>query len=334
MIAMRIREWRPAGAGASLAILAVLLAALLALAGCSGASAPGAAALTAAAGPVPGPQAAGYHLVRSWAVPHPIGLPGIALGLAVRASDNHVFVVAGSPGNPHVMEFTNTGGFIKQWGTQGSAPGDFYDPQWLALGPGGHYLYVGDGGTAANTRIEKFTTGGTFVQEWGSQGTAPGQFSVLGGLAVGPHGDCVYAVDTNNHRVEKFTNQGVLIKTWGKQGTTPSLFQYPTGLAVNASGDVYVADSHNYRVQEFTSNGVFLTKWDSFSQSLAGVVEGVAVGSAGNVFVEDGGDNLIKEFTSAGAPLTSWAASAFGLAVASHGDVYATAGGQVWVYAT
>jgi DNA-binding beta-propeller fold protein YncE len=305
--------------------LVLLAGALVALLGCSGAAGPGVAVA---------PQAASYTLVRHWTVLPPTDPVIYALGIGVEPATNRVYVVGGQPGEPEVLVFSNTGTPLRHWGSQGAGNGQFYDPQWLALGPHGDTVYVADGGRTQNTRIEKFTTGGQYVTQWGSMGTGDGQFSVLGGLAVDPSGSFVYAVDTNNNRVEKFTNTGGFVLSWGSQGTTHGKFEYPTGIAVDASGDVYVADAHNYRLQKFTNQGVFLKSRPGFPDTMAGVLEGVTVSPGDHLFVVDGASNLVDKFNTNEHFLTSWAAGNFGIAADSLGRVYTTAGGTVWVYAS
>ena len=75
-------------------------------------------------------------------------------------------------------------------------------------------VYVADTG---NDRIEKFTSTGTFILQWGSNGTGPGQFNRPWGVAVDSSGN-VYVTDTGNSRVEKFTGSGSFISQWGTQG--------------------------------------------------------------------------------------------------------------------
>ena len=326
---MRRRGWQRWGDGVGLALVGM---ALVALGGCSGAGDPagGGGVVTALA--VTPAATTGYHLLRSWGMPKPNLPSGVAMGIVWNAQNDHVYVVGGAPGLPRIIEFTTFGKLVKQWGTTGPAPGQFDNPSWLAIGPGGDSLYVADGGTVANTRIEKFTTRGAFVTQWGSLGSGAGQFDVIGGLATDPTGACVYAVDTDHDRIEKFTNTGTLLRMWGSKGTGPGQFNYPTGIAVDKSGNVYVADAENFRVQKFTANGAFLTSWGPFANTAVGVLEGVGVGSTGAIFVVDAGDSEIKKFTNVGVPLTLFNGGSFGLALDSKGEVFTTAGGRVYVF--
>jgi len=52
-------------------------------------------------------------------------------------------------------------------------------------------------------RIQKFTSNGTFIASWGSDGNDDGQFSKSEGLDVDPDG-YVQVADTANKRIQVF----------------------------------------------------------------------------------------------------------------------------------
>ena len=68
-----------------------------------------------------------------------------------------------------------------------------------------------------NHRVQKFTSDGTFLTQWGSGGSGPGQFDWPRGIAVDGSGN-VYVADTCNHRVQKFTVGRDLPDPVGKRG--------------------------------------------------------------------------------------------------------------------
>jgi DNA-binding beta-propeller fold protein YncE len=53
--------------------------------------------------------------------------------------------------------------FVLKWGNQGAAPGQFVSSRGLAADALGN-IYVADMG---NNRIEKFTSSGAFLLQWG-----------------------------------------------------------------------------------------------------------------------------------------------------------------------
>src|SRR5262249_170813 len=77
---------------------------------------------------------------------------GVAIG-----ANGAIFVSAGHGGNvshnARVLKFSKDGRFIKTWGHEGSAPGDFDDPHDIAIGGSMGRVYVAD---RRNSRIQVF----------------------------------------------------------------------------------------------------------------------------------------------------------------------------------
>jgi sugar lactone lactonase YvrE len=193
-------------------------------------------------------------------------------------------------------------------GSNGNAAGQFMDPAGVAVDGAGN-LYVAD---RVNRRIQKFTSQGAFVRQWGGSGTAAGKFNDPEGIAVDRAGN-VYVADTWNHRIQKFTTHGAFVAAWGWGqfgGNANGQFYFPRGVAVDAAGYVYVADTDNHRIQKFTSQGAFVKKWGSgVSGPGAGQFDhpqGIAVDNAGYVYVADTDNERIQKFTSQGVFVTQW----------------------------
>src|ERR1700739_4981581 len=72
-------------------------------------------------------------------------------------------------------------------------------PEALALAGDGD-VYVAD---QYSYVVQRFSPAGRFLGQWGTHGAGPGQFGVVGGLAVSHTGD-VYLVDSEHDRIEEF----------------------------------------------------------------------------------------------------------------------------------
>jgi hypothetical protein len=160
-------------------------------------------------------------------------------------------------------------------------------------------LYVADFG---NNRVEKFTSDGNYITQWGFYGSGNGQFNGPWSVAVDFSGG-VYVADFGTNRIQKFDYSGGYLAQWGSSGSGDGQFNEPYGLAVDSSGNLYVADSGNSRVEKFTSNGNYITQ---FAKGQLSYPLGVAVDSSGNVYVADTGNNCIRKFSSDGKYLTQW----------------------------
>ena len=75
------------------------------------------------------------------------------------------------------------------------------DVAWDAAGN----IYVADG--YGNARVAKYDRSGKWIKNWGSRGTAPGEFDVLHGIAIDAQGN-VYVADRGNRRIQVFDGEG------------------------------------------------------------------------------------------------------------------------------
>ena len=179
----------------------------------------------------------------------------------------------------------------------GDGPGQFKEPWGVCAGPNDS-LYVSDFG---NSRIEKFTQDGQFLQVIGSKGNdkdqKPGTFNQPSGIYVDPDG-FLYVCDTFFHRIQKFDSQGKFVKTWSHG------FFGPKGIAGDAQGHLYVADTGNHKIQVFDREGNFLSEWGAGGRSdAAGRFEepnGIVAGPDGFVYVADTENRRIEKFDASG----------------------------------
>lgn len=215
-----------------------------------------------------------------------------------------------------------TYGYVMQWGSPGHGNGQFKSPLGIAVDSSGN-VYVGDSG---NHRIQKFTSDGQYVTEWGYRGTITGHYSQIPEIELDANGKIiamdpwgiatdsgnnVYVADSGNNSILKFTSEGKYIALWGSAGTGNGQFDKPEGVAVDGSGNVYVGDSGNRRIQKFTSDGKYITQWDisQYGLDLPSRPVFVATDGSGNVFVASESDlfvNFILKFTSSGKYISGW----------------------------
>ncbi len=145
-------------------------------------------------------------------------------------------------------------------GVCGSGPGEFTFLTDVVQDSHNNY-YICEYGDF--DRVQKFTSRGEFVLQWGSHGSQPGQFIQPRSLAVDSQ-DHIWVADACNHRIQVFdaTGEDVQpVRMWGELGTAPGKLKYPYGLALDGNGHVYVAEFGNSRVQKFTIDGRYIAHW-------------------------------------------------------------------------
>ena len=131
--------------------------------------------------------------------------------------------------------------------------------------------------------IKKFAIDGTFILEWGEQGTGDGQFKDADSLvAVEIYGDNIWATDTFGWRIQKFTLDGQFVSkftTWHGEGGV-------IGACDIAIDGVHIYVISGVRVVKYDMNGNFVSDVDLSDQP--GYLDLLAVTTDGNyVFVLD-----------------------------------------------
>jgi DNA-binding beta-propeller fold protein YncE len=263
------------------------------------------------------------------------GIPGIAL-------DGHGNLYVAEFDDNLIYKYSTSGKLLAQWGGPGSGPGQLGRPDKLAFDAQGN-LYVTEVGPAygGNSRIQKFSPTGTPLAQWGTDGSAPGQFNNPIGIAVDRQGN-IYVSEEAGARVQKLSSLGRPLTKWGTPGSGPGQFNVPYDLALDTTGNVYVSEPSpfvpgNDRIQKFSAFGVPLAQWGGHGRGPGQFSNptGLAVDSKGNVFVVDSGNGRIQELSSAGQYVAQWEAPSGGfkftskVALDDQGIIYVSVGKQV-----
>ena len=191
---------------------------------------------------------------------------------------------------------------ISEWGSFGiSKPGHFSHPQFLTVDDEGN-VYITDLG---NKRVQKLSSHGEFVTEWGSSGKNQGEFHYPSGITSDKQ--YVYVSDRELNRVQKFDHSGNFVLEWGSKGVYDGQFLFPNGLV--ASNDfVYVVDTGNHRIQKFTTNGDFILSFGSSGTGQGQFITAIGIDAddEGNLYVTDKGNGKIEKFDSNGNHIASF----------------------------
>lgn len=121
-----------------------------------------------------------------------------------------------------VLKFTPEGRKLLEiavGGQPASPKSPFCGTTDIAFGPNGR-IFISDG--YANARILEYTMDGKRVREWGTAGTAPGQFHLPHAIALDQSG-VIYVADRENGRIERFDLNGKYLGEWSNLGKTFSL---------------------------------------------------------------------------------------------------------------
>ncbi|HTD09344.1 MAG TPA: SMP-30/gluconolactonase/LRE family protein [Solirubrobacteraceae bacterium] len=201
--------------------------------------------------------------------------------------------------------------------------------------------------SAANDRVEEFSSGGTLIREFGTVGKGLGQFKGPSGITIDGEGH-VWVADSGNNRIEEFSSTGTFITDIEPQSTEKQYrLDHPTGIVYSPVNSLlYVADSGNNGIRAFNMKGQAQFKIGPLSGepgSEPGHFDwpvGVTVDSSGNVWVADTGNDRVQEFTSKGEYLSQFGSPSqpleepLGVAMGPEGNVFvADSGlGRVGVY--
>ncbi|SVA57229.1 uncharacterized protein METZ01_LOCUS110083 [marine metagenome] len=178
-----------------------------------------------------------------------------------------------------------------------SGPG-FRHPVDMVLGDDDRTLYVVNRGDEFQTcqRITMLSTDETFLGEFGSYGTGPGQFVWPSAIAIDSNKQ-IYIADQWTGRITVFNPDGDYLKHWGIKGEEPGQLLGPTGLAFDKNNSLYITDYISNRVQNFSAEGEYIRSLGETSGN-AGFSRpwGLHIDLSENIFIADWNNHRIQKF--------------------------------------
>ena len=221
--------------------------------------------------------------------------------------ERHVWVVERGGGGPfmQVLKFTNDGKELvlrigdspipqtqeEARANKNPGPYSYGQPAVLAFLPNGDFL-LGDG--YWNSRVVRYNEQGEYIMEWGENGTGPGQFNTVHGLAIDKDRR-VYVVDRANSRIQVFTENGEFIEEW------PDIVS-PAGIFIDESNSVWVVERVLNRIIKYDRDGHLLYHWGTYGGTSGGFAGGLMrphqmdVDQEGNVYVANFDGEAVAKF--------------------------------------
>ena len=156
---------------------------------------------------------------------------------AIAGPDGVIFVADGY-GNSRIAKFTAAGKFLKEWGKEGKAEGEFDIPHAVVWDPAGK-LYVGD---RENARIQIFDADGKHQATWKNLGYPYGLYR---------RDDKTYLADGETGELRILDKDGAVLTSWdARQGT----MDRPHWLCVDTSANIYVGFVTGKKLQKWTKD--------------------------------------------------------------------------------
>ena len=177
-------------------------------------------------------------------------------------------------------------------GTEGQEPGDFGFVTDVVQDSQGNY-YIAEYGT--NDRVQKFSSSGEFLLQWGSHGEELGQFRRPQNMAIDA-ADRIWVTDACNHRIQVFDTNGELLDHWGREGSGPGELYYPYDVVLDGQDHVYICEYGNHRVQKFTLDGKPITSWGTNGRGPGQLHNpwAIALDSRGRLHVLDSNNHRVQ----------------------------------------
>lgn len=201
----------------------------------------------------------------------------------------------------HIVKFSPNGEVLLRLGKVGVAgaePGMFDQPNAVVVGTNGDiFVAEGHGIGTGNARIQKFSSDGKYIKQWGSHGNATGQFEMPHALAFDSKGR-LFVGDRDNARIEVYDVEGKFLERLTQFGR-------PSGIWIDRKDTIYVTDSESREREGYGHN--------------PGVKRGIRIAS-----LKDGKDAKVRAFIpdTFADPENANTSGSEGVAVDARGHVY------------
>lgn len=179
------------------------------------------------------------------------------------------------------------------YGSNGTGAGQFQSVRDILYSSG--YLYVTDIG---RYKVIKYSVAGSYITEWGGNGSADGKFNYPWGIDADSSGN-IWVADRNNERIQKFNSAGTFLAKYTAE--SPKCY----GLAIDEDNNVYVTDYDSVKVFKYSAAGSYLSSF-SVASKYAYCLE---VDGDGNVYVGMTVPDKIQKYDSSGVFVKEWSTS-------------------------
>lgn len=162
-------------------------------------------------------------------------------GLTVLSALNKLYIV--DTGDHSLKIFNLQGEFLQQIPKTGDSA-IFHYPTFAAQS--NNRILVND---ALNYKIKSFDADGVQLNSFGMEGSGPGTFNRIKGIAVDSENH-IYVVDNLADNFQIFRPDGKLLLAVGSRGQSAGQFWSPAGIDIQ-NDTIYIADTFNNRIQIF-----------------------------------------------------------------------------------
>jgi len=161
--------------------------------------------------------------------------------------------------------------------------------------------------TACFSQTPKFPFKFIQINEWGIEGSLPGEMKEPESIFLDP-GGYLYIADTGNHRVQKFDMSGEFLIQTGGFGWGHDQFDTPQSIISINGLDVFVSDFYNSRIKRYDKNlnlvAIFSVNNENNSKFNIDYAGPVCQSPFGNIYCLDRYDNKIIKYSLQGEPLS------------------------------